>query len=341
MINADPVVITGNAHPDLARDVARLLNLNLANVVVGKHPDGEPNIQCIDDVRGRDVYILQPTGQPDRNLIELALLSMAIRPSAARITMIIPYFGFARQDRRDKPRVPISVDLAIRILTGTGVNRIVLLDLHTPQIVGMFEAENPNISIDHMYGRSVILEWLSQQDLANVMLSSIDSGGAKWVESYYQRLRDMGYPVEFGIGAKSGSSTEGIAGVQLLGKFAGRRSVFLDDMVTTASSAVTASYVALSPGLGATDVWVIAIHPVLANAEVCRRIADSPISRFITTDSLPITEEHRRILEPKLTVLSVAPLLALVVKHLHEERSLSMFFELAGYRAGLQELGIG
>ncbi len=339
MINTDPVIMTGNAHPALARDVARLLNLNLANVYAGAHPDGEPNIQCIDDVRGRDVYILQPTSQPDRNLIELALLGMAIRPSAGRITMVIPYFGFARQDRRDKPRVPISVDLAIRILAGTGVNRIVLLDLHTPQIVGMFEAENPNISIDHMYCRSVILDWLAQQDLSNITFSSIDAGGAKWVESYYQRLRDMGFPVEFGIGAKSGSSTAGIAGVQLLGKYAGHRTVFLDDMVTTASSAVTGSHVALS--LGATDVWMIAIHPVLANAEVCRRIIDSPIARFITTDTLPMKEEYRHILEPKLTVIPIAPLLALVVKHLHEDRSLSMFFELAGYRAGLQELGMG
>lgn len=336
------MIFTGNANPDLGREVARILGVPLGRARIDRHPDGEPDIEIQEDLRGEDVFLIQPTQQPDRNLIELVLMISAAQSPARRVVAIVPYLWGSRQDRRDRPHVPVSVIFALRSIAEAGTGHVIFLDLHSAQIDSMFEAVAPKIGRDHVFFRAPFLDWLSKQDLTDVTVSSIDAGGAKVSESTFVRLIQMGHPVELGIGAKSGSSTEGISHIQLMGKYNGQRVIFKDDMVSTGKSADEAAREALR--LGAKDVWLFITHPIFSrlddDEDACRRLADSPISRVITTDSIPISDEHRAMLGEKLTVVSIAPLLAMIIKHLHEERSISMFFELAGYREGLEELGL-
>lgn len=324
------VLLTGNAHPELAAEIAGLLKVELYKRDVGSFLDGEAKVGIQQDVRGRDVFILQPTHQPDRNQTEIELLVSAMRNSAGRITPVIPYLGYARQDRRDQPRVPISVINRIRNLVNTGIDGVVLFDVHSFGSVGYFEAVNPRIRTDHLFSRPVLLDWLVQQDLSNVTLAATDAGGGKMVETLCKRLGQLGHHVEFGVGYKSGSSDLGINGLKLLGEYEGRQTIFIDDMTASGSTANNAATAAKESG--ASTVTFVAVHPVLADDEVCHRLAQGPIDDLVMTNSLPIAGRHREILGDKLTVISVAPLLAKAIRGLHECRSLSALFELEGYR---------
>jgi len=325
-------LMTGNANRDLAAAVAGHLEIELGDMLVGQFADGECKIRGRQNVRGDDLYMLQPTNQPDRNLTELRLMVGATRSSANKITAVIPYWGYARQDRRDQPRVPISVVDMVRTLVHTGIDGVVLLDLHAGQIVGIFEAFNPRLRVDHLYARPVILDWLAEQDLSHATFMAPDIGSAKVVESYWKRGREFAPTIQFGVSHKSGSSDAGVDDIKLLGHFDGQHVYIFDDMVSTAATANIATDAAKS--LGASAVTFVANHPVLANHDVARRIAEGSIDHFVTTDTIPIGDEDRTILGPKLTQLSVARLLALAIQQLHEDGSMTALFELEGYRAG-------
>lgn len=333
MMSSIPLMLfTGNANPDLALGIANHLGLTLGRSVVGQFADGEVRVRFDDDVRNKDVFIVQSTSQPDRNRTELELMVRAIRSSAARITVVVPYLGYARQDRKTVAREPISIVQVLRNLISSGIDGLVLQDLHAGQLMAVGEAIDPRLRVDHIYSRPVFLDWLDGQDLSNAIVTSVDAGGAKMVESYWTRLRLMGKPVNFGIAHKSGSSSIGIEGIRLLGDFEGRHVFFIDDMVTSGRSATEGA--AEAKRRGATAVTFIAGHAVLANAEVAHRIATSAIDRFVVTNTIAIKPEDRQVLGDKLVEIGVDRLLGLVIQHLHEGRSVSALFELDGYRAG-------
>lgn len=336
MHNHKLVICTGNANPELARRIAGHLGLQLGRVDVGSFDDGECRVRFIDDVRGKHLVIVQPTNQPDRNQTEIELMARAVKNSAARITVVIPYLGYSRQDRKTITREPISAVQRLRDIVGAGVNSIVLHDIHDPRIPAVCEALDKNLAVDSTISRSVFLHWLSQQDLHHATVSSIDAGGAKMVESYWTRLRAMGTTVEFGIAHKSGSSATGINGIKLLGEYRGRDVYFIDDMVTSGKSATEGASQAKDGG--ARSVTFIASHAVMANNEVAQRIADSAIDHFVVTNTIAVRPEHRTILGRKLIEIGNDRLFALIIKHLHEGRSLSMLFELDSYREALSEL---
>lgn len=336
MSSQGPVIVTGNANPGLARRMAQHLGQTLGRVQVRSFDDGEARIGFDENVRGCRVFIVQPANQPDRNLTEIELMVRAIRSSADHITVVVPYLGYARQDRKTLPREPISVVQRLRNLISSGLDGLVLHDLHSAMLTGVCEAIDPRLRVDHTYSRPVFLDWLAGQDLTNATISSIDAGGAKMVESYWTRLRTMGHPVEFGIAHKSGSSSTGIGSIKLLGDYAGRHVYFVDDMITSGKSATEGA--AEAKRLGASMVTFIASHAVMANVDVAHRVAASAIDRFVVTNTIAIRPEHRQILNGKLVEVGIDRFLALVVKHLDERQSLSALFELDGYRQALAEL---
>lgn len=335
MSSLGPMIFTGNANPELARRIAPQLGQPLGRVTVKSFDDGEAQIRFEENVRGRRVFIVQPTNQPDRNQTEIELMVRAIRSSADHITVVNPYLGYARQDRKTG-RDPISVVQRLRNLISSGLDGLVLHDLHSAMLTGICEAIDPRLRVDHTVSRPVFLDWLSRQDLSNATISSIDAGGAKMVESYWTRLRSMGYPVEFGIAHKSGSSSTGINDLKLLGDYAGRHTYFVDDMITSGKSATKGA--AEAKRLGATQVTFVASHAVMSNIDVAHRVADSAIDRFVVTNTIAIKPEHRVILGDKLVEVGIDSFLALVIKHLDERQSISALFELDGYRAALSEL---
>ena len=330
------VILSGNGNPTLARGIASHLGLSLCAADVGSFDDGECRVRIMDDVRGKHVVIVQPTNQPDRNQTELELMVRAVKNSAQRVTVIIPYLGYSRQDRKTVAREPISVVQRLRNIIGSGIDAIVLHDIHDPRLPAVCEGIDEDLAVDSTISRPVFLDWLMTRDLSNAIISSIDAGGAKMVESYWTRLRAMGYPVEFGIAHKSGTSSSGISGIKLLGDFQNRDAYFIDDMVTTAKTAVLGAVAAKQAG--ARTAHFVGSHGVVANDGVAQRIADSPFDTFTVTNTIAMRPEHREVLRSKLNEVPLDPLLALIIRHLHMEKSLSKLFELDGYRECLSEL---
>lgn len=344
----DIALFTGNAHPQLAHDIARILGLELGHAHVGRFNDGKPNIQMHEDVRDRDVYIIQPDGPPTDWFAELKELIKAARRSARRVTVIVSYFSSGRADRRDEPGKVITAAKDAREYAATNVDRVVLFDLHAGQIVGMIEAAGAE-HVDELYYRPVMLDRLSMipsNELANSIVSPPDVGRLKVVRSIWKRLRQMGHHVALGVVDKDGSSSTGIQDMTILGDFEGKHVHLFDDIYGTGSTGMMATRGVLDRG--AIDVTYWATHMVLPDRSLmaerlaaCARLAQSPIKRIIVSDSLPIGPEERAAIGDKLEVLSIAPLFALIIKRLHEPRvghRLSSLFELEGYRAGLREL---
>jgi len=322
-------LLTGNAHRGLAHKIAACLNKDLLAGEVSSFLDGEAKIEGLGNTRGMDVFIIQPTNQPDRNQTEVELLIDAVERSAERVTAVIPYFGYARQDRRGESRVPISMKVKTRNLVATGVDRLVFLNLHNPAITTVAEMADNKIKVDHLNARPVIVNWIIKNKLNGITLSSTDAGGGKLAESFYKRLNTLVEDVKFGIGHKTGSSDEGVDKISLIGDFKDRHIYFIDDMTSSGTTIIRAAEAAF--GRKAKSVNAIIIHPVLANLKVCRDLADSPIEKIITTDSLPIPDEAKEILGEKLQVISIAKLLALAIWHLHHDKSITKLFELEGY----------
>lgn len=338
-------IFTGNANPLLAVKITRHLGLELGNARVARFADGKPDIRILEDVRGRDVYIIQPDGPPAMWFMELEHLIASAKRSAARVTAIIPYFGSGRGDRRDESGKTIPAAVDARKYAAMGVDRVVLFDLHAEQIVGMFEAAGIE-HIDSLYYRPVILDHLSRLDLSNTIVSPPDVGRIAVVRSLWKKLRVMGHPVELGLIDKDGTSSTGIEGMTVLGNFEGRHAILFDDILGSGATVTMAARAALDHG--AVDVTVWESHAVLPDRETvsarrvaCESLAASPIKCFYVSDTLPLDAMEREILGEKLVEVSTAALFALAIKRLHEPTSgkrLSSLFELDGYREGLKEL---
>jgi len=305
-------LITGNAHPELARSVSQELDIPLAKATVGRFPDGEIDIKISEDLRGRDCFVLQPTCPPvNDNWIELLLLLDTLkRASAGRITAVMPYFGYARKDRKDEGRVPISAKVVANTLSISGADRVVTLDMHAPQIQGFFD-----IPVDHLYARPVLLEGVRKLELDNPVVVTPDVGGTKMARAYARRIH-----ADLAIVDKRRISGSETAIEHVIGEVEGRNCVIVDDMISTGGS-ITQAAAALRRA-GARTIVIAVSHAVFCGPAV-ERLDAAPIDRVLVTDTIPQGERR----PARLELVSVAPLLAHAIRNIHRSESVSSLFE--------------
>jgi ribose-phosphate pyrophosphokinase len=305
-------IFSGSAHPDLAADIAEHLSLPLGAARLHRFPDTEVSFQIDENIRGTDVFVVQPTSAPvDEHLIELCVMIDAFRrSSASRITAVLPYYGYARQDRKDKPRVPISAKLVANLLSAAGTNRVLTMDLHKAQIQGFFD-----IPVDHLFAAPVIIDWLARQNFGPVTIVSPDAGGAERARAYAKRL-----DAELAIIDKRRSEDGSAEVMNVIGDVNGRVCVIADDIIDTAGTIQKAAQ-ALKEN-GATRVLASAVHGVLSGPAI-KRIEAAPIDKLVVTDTIPVNGEKKT---EKVHVLTVARLLAQAIRSIHEETSVSKLF---------------
>ena len=314
MARSNLKVFSGSAHPQLAQEIADFLCVPAGQARLQRFPDTEVSFQIDENIRGTDVFIVQPTSRPvDANIMELCVMIDAFRrSSASRITAVIPYYGYARQDRKDKPRVPISAKLVANLLSAAGANRILTMDLHKAQIQGFFD-----IPVDHLFAAPVIIDFLARQNFPNVTVVSPDAGGAERARAYAKRIG-----ADLAIIDKRRSSETGAAEVMnVIGDVRGRTCVLQDDIIDTAGTIVKAAQ-ALKAN-GAERIIACAVHGVLSGPAI-ERIEQSPIEKLGVTNTIPQSEACAS--SRKIEVLSVARLLGQAIRSIHEETSVSSLF---------------
>jgi ribose-phosphate pyrophosphokinase len=308
-------IFTGNSNPALAREVSENLHVRLGEAEVGRFPDGEVMVEVRENVRGGDVFVIQSTcTPPNENLMELLLLMDALRrASAKRITAVIPYFGYGRQDRKVAPRVPISAKLVADLVTTAGASRVLTVDLHAGQIQGFF-----NIPVDNLYAMPVLIGYLRKRlDNKKVVVISPDAGGVERARAFARRL-NAGLAI---IDKRRVRASE-VAEMRLVGEVKDAVGVLVDDMIDTAGTITEAAKVVSSAG--ATEVFAVATHPILSDP-ACDRLNKSNISEIIVTNSIPLRAKAQAELS-KLKVLSVAPFVAEAIRRIHNEESVSSLF---------------
>jgi ribose-phosphate pyrophosphokinase len=314
MMDPDRIkIFTGNANPALAQEICDFLGLPLGLSSVKTFADGEIYLQIHENVRGADVFTVQPTCKPvDRNLMELLLMIDALRrASADRITAVLPYYGYARQDRKDKPRVPISAKLIAKLLERAGADRILALDLHAAQIQGFFD-----VPVDHLFATPVMIDYLKAVQTPATVVVSPDAGGVERARAFAKRIN-----APLAIIDKRRDDVNVAEVMHIIGEVADRECLIVDDLIDTAGTLVKGADALLNEG--AAGVMACATHAVLSPPAV-ERIEGSRIKEVVLTNSIPLTEEARR--SAKIRTLSVAPLLARAIQSIHEETSVSTLF---------------
>ena len=310
-------VFAGSAHPDLAREIAAFLGVGLGQARLRRFPDSEVSFQIDENIRGTDIFVVQPTcangtASVDQHIMELLIMTDAFkRSSAARITAVIPYFGYARQDRKDKPRVPISAKLVANILSAAGTNRVLTMDLHKAQIQGFFD-----IPVDHLFAAPVIIDYLARMQHANLTMVSPDAGGAERARAYAKRL-----DAELAVIDKRRSDDGTAEVMNVIGDVEGRTCILQDDIIDTAGT-ITKGATALKAN-GASRIIACAVHGVLSGPAI-ERIEKSPIDKLIVTNTIPLSAAGQA--SNKVVVLPVARLLGQAIKSIHEETSVSSLF---------------
>jgi ribose-phosphate pyrophosphokinase len=306
-------VFSGSAHADLAREIAGFLGVSVGQARLRRFPDSEVSFQIDENIRGTDVFVVQPTCSPvDQHLMEMLIMIDAFRrSSAARITAVVPYYGYARQDRKDKPRVPISAKLVANLVSAAGTNRVLTMDLHKAQIQAFFD-----IPVDHLFAAPVIIDYLSRLDQSNVTIVSPDAGGAERARAYAKRLA-----AELAIIDKRRSDDGTAEVMNVIGDVEGRTCILQDDIIDTAGT-ITKGAAALKDN-GAAQVFACAVHGVLSGPAI-ERIEKSPIDKLIVTNTIPLSAAAAAC--SKIVVLSVARLLGQAIKSIHEETSVSSLF---------------
>jgi ribose-phosphate pyrophosphokinase len=307
-------VFHGTANPELATKMCKFLEIAVGRARVETFPDGETLVRVEDDVRGRDCFVVQPTCQPvNNNLMELLIFIDCLhRASAERITAVLPYFGYARQDRKSEGRTPITAKLVANLLATAKVDRIVAVDLHAQQVQGFFD-----IPVDHLTAEPVLADYFRQLNLNDIVIVSPDVGNVKTANVFAQ---DLGGDLAI-IDKRRKSGSEAIA-TRLIGNVAGKDILMFDDMITTAGTICSAARLARDQG--AKSVRVGATHGVFAPPAL-ERLADAPIDEIVVTDTIPLSSSS---LEYKnLKVLSVAPLLGEAIHRIHNHKSVSAIFE--------------
>ncbi len=311
-MNGQLKIFSGNANPELAKKIAKCLKTTLGDALVTTFSEGEIRVKINEDVRGRDVFIVQPTCPPtNNNLMELLIMMDAVkRASARRITAVIPYFGYARQDRKDQPRVPITAKLVANLLVEAGADRILTMDLHASQIQGFFD-----IPMDHLFAVNTVVDYFSKKKIKNLVVASPDVGGIKMARAYSKRLN-----ASLAIVDKRRIDDRRAKAMNILGDVKGKNIVIVDDLVATASSVCEAAG-ALKKA-GALKIFAVVSHPILSGPAV-ERIKKSAIEEFIISDSVPLAPEKK---DPVFKVLSVASLLGEAIRRIHDEESVSSLF---------------
>ena len=306
-------VFTGSANRALAASICEHLRIPVGKIALRKFSDGEIHLQIVENVRGMDVFVVQPTSTPvDQHLMELLLTIDAMRrASAKRITAVLPYYGYSRQDRKDRPRVPISAKLVATLLVSAGASRILTLDLHAAQIQGFFE-----IPVDHLYGRPVLVEYLKTLDLPRIKIVSPDAGGVERARELAERLS-----APLAIIDKRREEANVSEVVHVIGDVEGFDCVIVDDLVDTAGTLLHTVDALLDQG--ASAVYAACTHPVLSGPAV-DRIESSGLKELVVTDSIPLS--GRAASCSKIRQLSVARLLARGIDSIHSESSISMLF---------------
>ena len=306
-------IFAGNAHPGLAREISRRLHIRLGKALVSRFPDGEVKVQIKENVRGCDVFVVQPTCRPvNENLVELLVILDALRrASAQRITAVIPYYGYARQDRKDRPRVPITAKLVADLLTSAGASRVVTLDLHASQIQGFF-----NIPVDHLYATPVLGVYFKNLKLKNIVVVSPDPGGVERARAFAKRLK-----VPLAIIDKRREDDQAVVIMNVIGNVGGKTALIVDDMIDTGGTLVRSIEALLAKG--AKKVYACATHPVFAGKaiEILRK---SRVAEVVVTNSIPLSQEAKRY--KRVHTLSVGRLLAEAIRSVHQESSVSRLF---------------
>jgi len=306
-------IFSGTANERLADDVCEFLGLARNQALVTRFKDGEAYVQIQENVRGADVFVIQPTSRPvDEHLMELLLMIDALkRASARRITAVVPYYGYSRQDRKDKPRAPISAKLVADLLTTAGADRALIIDPHAPQIQGFF-----NIPVDPLFASPVLVDYFKKLNLSNLTVVSPDAGGVERARFFAKKM-----DAALAIVDKRRVEANVAEVMHVIGDVQGRICLIIDDLIDTAGTLVkTASALVEN---GATAVYACCSHPVLSGSAV-ENIAQSCIKEVVVTDTIPLTEEAKK--EPKIVVRSVAGLIGRAIQSIHEETSVSKLF---------------
>jgi ribose-phosphate pyrophosphokinase len=310
----DLKIFAGRSNPGLAAQICESLGMELGKIRVSSFADGEIYCQIQENVRGKDVFIIQSTCTPvNQNIMEmLVMLDAFKRASAARITAVIPYYGYARQDRKDRPRVPISAKLVADLITAAGADRVLAMDLHAPAIQGYFD-----IPVDHLFSAPVMVDHVSSLKLRDLTIVSPDAGGVERARAFAKRL-DAG----LAIMDKRREGMDNVAKIMhVIGEVKGRTVLIVDDIVDTAGT-LTETIEALHRN-GVHEAYACMTHGVLSGPAV-QRLADSHLKKILLTNTVPLSEEKRKVLRPE--VLSVADLLGEAIKRIHHNSSVSSLF---------------
>ena len=306
------VLISGNANPEISRRIADCLGAELRSVAVRRFSDGEIQVKIEENIRGTDVFLIQSTNPPGDNWLELLLLLDAVkRASCRRVTAVIPYFGYARQDRKDQPRVPIAAKLMANLVTAAGANRVLTIDLHAPQIQGFFD-----IPLDHLYSAPVLLRHFQGIDPERTTVLAPDVGSIKMARAFAKRLQ-----IGLSIIDKRRPVANELEVMNFIGDVDGMDVIIFDDMVDTAGTICSAARVCIEEQ-GARSVTACCTHPILSGPAL-ERINASPLRELVVSNTIAF---HRGDECPKITVLDVAPLLAEAIDRIHLEKTISALF---------------
>ncbi|MCX7866292.1 ribose-phosphate diphosphokinase [Limisphaera sp. VF-2] len=310
-------VFSGTANEPLARAICQYIGIELGKATIRPFPDGETFVKIEENVRGQDVFVVQPTSPPtNHNLMELFIMMDALRrASAQRITAVVPFYGYARQDRKDQPRVPITAKLVANLMVAAGANRLLTMDLHAQQIQGFFD-----IPVDHLYAAPVMYAYLRQKNIPNLVVVSPDVGGLKMAYAYAQTLE-----AGLAIVAKRRRSATEVESLAVIGEVRGKNCLLVDDLTETAGTLVQAAE--LLKRKGARQILACVSHAIL-NDQAIERLRNSEIDELITTDTVlrPV------ITGVNITTLSVAGLLGEAIKRIHNNESVNSLFEFKGGR---------
>lgn len=308
------LVFSGNGNPKLAQDICKYLKASLGDVSAGRFSEGEIQVKVKQNVRGCDVFLIQPTSPPvNDNLMELLIMIDAFRrASAERITAVIPYYGYARQDRKDQPRVPITAKLVANLLTEAGADRVITIDLHAGQIQGFFD-----IPLDHLFAINVFDEYFNNKKMKDLVVVAPDVGGIKMARAYSKRLN-----AGLGIVDKRRIDDKQAEVMNILGEVKGKNVVIVDDIVATAGSLVEA--VGALSKAGAKSVYAAITHPVLSGPAMDRIKKCKQLKELVVTDTIPIEKGKKA---DNIKVLSVASLLGEAIRRIHREESVSSLFD--------------
>lgn len=311
--NSELKIFSGNANPNLAQRIADYIGVPLGDVTVSSFPDGETFVKINENIRGRDVFIVQPTCPPsNHHLMELLIMvDAARRASARRITAVIPFFGYARQDRKDQPRVPITAKLVANILVAAGVNRVITVDLHAQQVAGFFD-----IPVDHLYAKPVLIEYLRAKNLENLVVVSPDVGGLKMASAYSQAMG-----CGLAIVAKRRLSATEIEAQYVIGDVEGKNVLLVDDLTETAGTLTSAAKILKKHG--ALKIYAGVSHAVLSDLAL-ERLRNSEIEELITTNSVPVRSGDIS----NIQVLCIAELLGEGIMRIHNNESVSSLFDI-------------